>query len=46
VVKFDNTINNQKQSRNLLQTDYVLPFGKISQFEAGYRGDFSIAYRL
>jgi hypothetical protein len=27
-VKFDNTINNQKQSRNLLQTDYVLPFGK------------------
>ena len=41
VVKFDNTINNQKQSRNLLQTDYVLPFGKSSQFEAGYRGDFS-----
>ncbi|MFV8333524.1 TonB-dependent receptor domain-containing protein [Flavobacterium sp. GSP14] len=41
VVKFDNTINNQKQSRNLLQTDYVLSFGKSSQFEAGYRGDFS-----
>ncbi|MFV8352632.1 TonB-dependent receptor domain-containing protein [Flavobacterium sp. XS2P14] len=41
VVKFDNTINNQKQSRNLLQTDYVLPFRKSSQFEAGYRGDFS-----
>ena len=41
LVKFDNTINNQKQSRNLLQTDYVLPFGKSSQFEAGYRGDFS-----
>ncbi len=40
-VKFDNTINNQNQSRNLLQMDYVLPFGKSSQFEAGYRGDFS-----
>ena len=41
VVKFDNTINNQNQSRNLLQMDYVLPFGKSSQFEAGYRCDFS-----
>ncbi len=34
------TGNNQMQSRNLFQTDYVLPFGKGSQFEAGYRGDF------
>ena len=41
VVKFDNTINNQSQNRNLLQMDYVLPFGKGSQFEAGYRGDFA-----
>lgn len=41
VVKFDKTINNQSQNRNLIQTDYVLPFGKESQFEAGYRGDFS-----
>ena len=41
VVKFDNTINNQTQNRNLLQMDYVLPFGKGSQFEAGYRGDFA-----
>jgi outer membrane receptor protein involved in Fe transport len=40
-VKFDKTRNNQTQSRNLLQLDYVLPFGKGSQFEAGYRGDFS-----
>jgi hypothetical protein len=23
-----------------IQLDYVLPFGKSSQFEAGYRGDF------
>jgi outer membrane receptor for ferrienterochelin and colicins len=40
-IGLDETFNNQKQSRNLLQTDYVLPIGKNSQFEAGYRGDFS-----
>jgi outer membrane receptor protein involved in Fe transport len=39
-IKFDNTINNQSQGRNLIQTDYVLPLGKGSQFEAGYRGNF------
>lgn len=38
----DETSNNQKQSRNSIQTDYVLPVGKGGQFEAGYRGDFSI----
>jgi outer membrane receptor protein involved in Fe transport len=37
----DNTINNQKQNRVLVQSDYVLPLGKGSQFEAGYRGNFS-----
>ncbi len=37
----DATFNDQKQSRNLFQVDYVLPLGKGSQFEAGYRGDFS-----
>lgn len=37
----DATINKQDQSRNLIQVDYVLPFGKSSQFELGYRGDFS-----
>jgi outer membrane receptor protein involved in Fe transport len=42
VEKLDETFNNQKQGRNLLQTDYVLPIGKKSQFEAGYKGDFSI----
>ena len=41
VVRLDNTLNNQNQNRNLIQMDYVLPFGKGSQFEAGYRGDFS-----
>ena len=40
-VHFDDTKNNQKQNRNLLQTDYVLPIGKNSQFEAGYRGSFT-----
>ena len=41
IIKIDNTLNHQTQNRNLLQTDYVLPLGKGSQFEAGYRGDFS-----
>ncbi len=36
-----NTSNIQKQNRNLLATDYVLPIGKDMQFEAGYRGDFT-----
>jgi len=40
-LSLENTINNQKQNRNLLQSDYVLPFGKANQFEMGYRGDYS-----
>lgn len=36
----DLTKNNQTQDRSLIQTDYVLPLGKNSQFEAGYRGNF------
>lgn len=28
------------QSRRIIQSDYVLPFGKESQFEAGYKGEF------
>ncbi|HEU4497629.1 MAG TPA: outer membrane beta-barrel family protein, partial [Flavobacterium sp.] len=35
------TANIQEQQRILVQTDYVLPFGKASQFEAGYRGSFT-----
>ena len=35
------TSNIQKQNRNLVQVDYVLPLGNDSQFEAGYKGDFS-----
>lgn len=37
----DNSSNIQRQNRILAQTDYVLPFGKNSQFEAGYRGNFT-----
>lgn len=37
----DNSSIIQRQNRLLLQTDYVLPFGKESQFEAGYRGNFT-----
>jgi len=40
-ISSERTLNDQKQSRNLLQTDYVLPIGKGSQFEAGFRGDYS-----
>jgi outer membrane receptor protein involved in Fe transport len=36
----ETTLNNQKQQRNLFQADYVLPIGKDSRFEAGYRGNF------
>lgn len=37
---FNNTLNNQVQKQVLLQADYVLPLGKGSQFEAGYKGSF------
>ncbi len=40
-LRLDETLSDQKQSRNLIQTDYVLPVGKGSQFELGYRGDFT-----
>lgn len=31
----------ERQKRTLVQLDYVLPIDKETQFEAGYRGDFS-----
>ena len=37
----EKTSNEQKQNRNVIQSDYVLPFGKASQFEFGYKGDFN-----
>ncbi|MEC4005228.1 TonB-dependent receptor [Flavobacterium sp. SUN052] len=35
------TKNFQEENKKLIQTDYVLPIGKQSQFEAGYRGNFN-----
>ena len=39
----EQTINDETQKNQLIQTDYVLPFGKDnkSQFEFGYRGTFN-----
>lgn len=39
----EQTINDESQIRQLVQMDYVLPFGKDnkSQFELGYRGTFN-----
>lgn len=31
----------EEQKNILLQTDYVLPLGEVSQFELGYRGNFN-----
>jgi outer membrane receptor protein involved in Fe transport len=36
----DFTENKQKNNSKLFQLDYVLPLGKKSRFEAGYRGNF------
>jgi len=35
------TINNQNQSRNFAQLNYVLPLGNNGQFEAGYKADYN-----
>ncbi len=40
-VERQSTTNLQRQNRNVIQSDYVLPFGKDSQFEAGYKGEFN-----
>ena len=40
-ISSERTVNNQKQGRNLVQSDYVLPLGKNSQFEAGFKGNYS-----
>lgn len=40
-ISSEKTTNIQKQNRNLIQSDYVLPLGKNSQFEAGFRGNYS-----
>lgn len=43
IVSSELTRNVQRQSRNLIQADYVYPFGK-SQFEAGVKGTYSVIY--
>jgi len=40
-ISSERTTNKQRQSRNLIQADYVLPFGKQSQFEFGVRGNYA-----
>lgn len=37
----ERTTNIQDQNRNVYMADYVLPIGKDSQFEAGYKGEFN-----
>jgi len=39
--KTESTQNIQDIKRAMAQADYVLPFGKAGQFEAGYKGDFN-----
>ena len=39
-VSSERTRKDSKQGRNLFQADYVLPIGKSSQFEAGFRGNY------
>lgn len=36
------TFNDQSQKRNILQIDYVNPFGKNQQFEAGFKSDTNV----
>ncbi len=40
-INTDKVITLDSQTNILLRTDYVLPIGEKSQFEAGYRGDFT-----
>ncbi|RZJ66631.1 MAG: TonB-dependent receptor [Flavobacterium sp.] len=37
----ESTRNIQEQNRNVIQADYVLPIGKNSQFEAGFKGEYN-----
>ncbi len=39
--QIEKTGNFQRQNKNLIQLDYVLPIGKNSQYEVGYKGDFN-----
>lgn len=37
----ETTSNLQEQNRNVIQADYVHPFGKDGQFEFGFKGEYS-----
>ncbi len=37
----ERTFNTEKEVRNYVKADYVLPIGENSQFEAGYLGNFA-----
>jgi outer membrane receptor for ferrienterochelin and colicins len=41
ITRLERTANISRNNRNLAMLDYVLPIGKNTQFEAGYRGNFS-----
>ncbi|MGX7666635.1 TonB-dependent receptor domain-containing protein [Flavobacterium pedocola] len=43
-VTIERTLNKNKQRRNLIQADYVLPIKENTQFEAGYKGTFTNLY--
>ena len=36
----DKTVNNEEQTRYLVQADYVYPHGESARFELGYKGQF------
>ncbi len=38
--QFEEVFTDEKQKEYLFQTDYVLPIGEDTRFEAGYRGSF------
>src|SRR5690606_32424746 len=40
ITRLEQTASDQKQTRTMLMSDYTLPIGENSQFEAGYRGNF------
>ncbi|WP_310556746.1 outer membrane beta-barrel family protein [Flavobacterium sp.] len=39
-ISFETTRKKDKQNRNLIQLDYVLPLSEKSQIEAGFRGNY------
>lgn len=41
LTRLERTSNISRNSRNIAMVDYVLPIGENTQFEAGYRGNFS-----